>query len=70
MVSMVHHENLAMNNNNIKIFFMIVFFFIWLLPIDNNIYHLMAILYHQMVYGVQDYDLLLVSTTFDFFYYL
>jgi hypothetical protein len=66
MVSMVHPENLAMNNN-IKIFFMIVFFFIWLLLIDNNIYHLMVILYHQMVYGVQDYDLSLVSTQFYFF---
>jgi hypothetical protein len=65
MVSLVHHETITMNNN-IKIFFMIDFYFIWLLLVDNSIYHSMVILNHPMVYGVQHFVLLLVSTKFFF----
>ena len=64
MVLLDHHENITMINSNIKIFFMIDFFFIWLLLVDNSNYHLRVILHHQMVYGVQHFVLLLVSTKF------
>ena len=67
MVLLDHLEKLAMNNN-IKIFFMIVFFK-WLPPIDNNIYPSMAI-HHPMGYGVQLFDLLLVSTQVSFLQHL
>ena len=69
MVSVVHQENITMNNNNIKIFFMIDFSFKWLLQIDNNISHSMFILHHPMVYGGQIFVRLLVRTEFFFIFF-